>query len=318
MFKPEKICKIKEAFNDLKNPENIPFPFLDEELNEIRKIDVNKCETFSEDDDFPYYYNAVIGWEGQSFGYGYKEGFFKIAHMAIVPSDQQSDVMVYPIIFNYRHYLELVLKENLYRFQILFRLPLSNKTDHNLDELLKDFIKILESHNLGFLISTKQKKVIMDFHNIDSKNDAFRYVYDIKGNLNHSYDHKMFNLLRLHYIMNEIYNDFNAIDYLFEHGSFFDDKYLAPEYEGLIMALNSFLSHRSNRKGINSSKKLLSVVSRFKHEFHKGTIFKFEESTFKKVTKNKYEVGNKDFDLAISIFVTDQEEIEAISINEPS
>ncbi|MGE0910496.1 hypothetical protein ACQGRJ_09845 [Bacillus atrophaeus] len=316
MFKPEEISKIKEAFNDLKTPENIPFPFLDEQLNEIRKLDVNKCETFSTDGNFPYYYNAVIGWEGQSFRYGYKEGFFKIAHMAIVPSDQQSDVMVYPIIFNYRHYLELVLKENIFRFQILFRLPLSNKADHDLDTLLKDFINILESHNLGFLISAKQKKVIMDFHNIDSKNDAFRYVYDIKGNLNHSYDHKMFNLLRLHYIMNEIYNDFNAIDYLFEPGSFFDDKYLIPSYEGLIMALNSFFTNRTNRKGINSPKKLLNLVLSFKHEFCEGNIFKFSKNTFVQATENTFEVGNKDFDLTITISIKDQE-IKGISIKEP-
>ncbi|WGE37087.1 hypothetical protein [Bacillus stercoris] len=313
MFKPDEISKIKEAFNDLKNPENIPFPFLDEQLNEIRTTDVDKCQTFSTDVDSPYYYNAVIGWEGQSFRYGYKEGFFKIAHMAIVPSEQQSDIMVYPIIFNYRHYLELVLKENIFRFQVLFRLPLSNKVDHNLDTLLKDFVNILEVNKLDFLISSKQRKVIQDFHNIDSKNDAFRYIYDKKGNLNHQYDHKMFNLLRLHYIMNEVYNDFNAIDYLFEFGSFFDDKYLTPDYEGLIMALNSFFTDRSNRKGINSPTKLLSLVLRFEHEFCKGTTFKFEENTFAQVTETTYEAGNKDFDLTIIISVKDKK-IEAISI----
>ncbi|WP_444559014.1 hypothetical protein ACT00Z_11360 [Bacillus stercoris] len=312
MFKPEEIIKIKEAFNDLKNPENIPFPFLDEQLNEIRKIDVNKCETFSKDELFPYDYNAVIGWEGQSFQYGYKEGFFKIAHMAIIPSEQQSDIMVYPIIFNYRHYLELVLKENIFRFQILFRLPLSNKAVHNLGTLLKDFINILEVHNLDFLISSKQRKVIQDFHNIDSKNDAFRYVYDIKGNLNHPYDHKMINLLRLHYIMNEVYNDFNAIDYLFEHGPFFGDKYLIPEYEGLIRALNSFFTKKPNREEINSAK-LLSLVLRFEHKFCKGATFKFEENTFAKVNETTFEAGNKDFDLTIIIYVIDQN-IKAIRI----
>ncbi|PLS07615.1 hypothetical protein [Bacillus halotolerans] len=313
MFKPEEISKIKAAFIDLKTPVNISFPYIDEQLNEIRKTNDNKFETFSTDNDFSYHYNAVIGWEGQSYQYGYKEGFFKIAHMAIVPSAHQSDIMVYPIIFNYRHYLELVLKENLFRFQILFRLPISNKVDHKLDTLLEELIGILESRNLGFLISSKQKKVIQDFHNIDSKNDAFRYVYDIEGNLNHQYEHKMFNLLSLHYTMNEIYNDFNAIDYLFEYGSFFDDKYLNPEYEGLIVALNSFFTKKTNRKGINSPKKLLSIVLRFEHEFSNGEIFKFVENTFAQVSETEFEAGNKEFSLTIIIYVIDQK-INAIRI----
>lgn len=126
-------------------------------------------------------------------------------------------MLVYPIIFNYRHYLELVLKEFILKFETVFLLQAKSKLHtHDLKKLLDKLMEILEPQELGFLISSKQKKVIMDFHEIDSKNDAFRYIYDTKGNLNHDYKQKEFNLLEVHYTMNEIYNDFNALDYIFD------------------------------------------------------------------------------------------------------
>ncbi|MER0467760.1 hypothetical protein ABR330_14010 [Bacillus cabrialesii subsp. cabrialesii] len=312
MFNPDEINDIEIAFNSFKNPENIPFPFIHEQLNEIKRKDNNLFETFS-----PDYsnmdYNAVIGWEGQSYHYGYKEGFFNIAHMAIVPAVHQSDSLVFPIIFNYRHYLELVLKENIFRFEIIFRLPISNTKTHDLDTLLKNLIGMLETHKLGFLISSTQKKVIQDFHEIDSNNDAFRFVFDFEGNYSHKYEHNVINLLSLHYTMNEVYNDFNAIDYLFDYGSFFDVGYLLPEYQGLIVSIKSFFTNNKNRKGINSDKKLLSLVLSYEYEFRKDKLFKFEKSSFVKVNDTKYEAGNREFALTI-IFTVRNDEIESIRL----
>ncbi|MCY7858844.1 hypothetical protein MOB44_19665 [Bacillus sonorensis] len=301
MFKHNEINKIKESFDDLKNSDYIPIPFIDKQLNEVRRKDENDFETFRADfSNFDY--NTVIGWEGQSYYYGYKEGFFNIAHMAIMDAKHQSDTLVYPIIFNYRHYLELVLKENILRFEIFFRLPISVNITHDLNYLLNQLIEILETYKLGFLISPMQKKVIQDFHHIDSNNDTFRFVYNLQGNLNHKYDHNTINLLSLHYTMNEVYNDFKAIDYLFE--DFFHDSYLEPEYEGLIVALRHYLEDKKNKKGINSFNKLSGIVLRFEYKFADDKIFKFDSVNL--LGDNEYKVECKNFPLTIIITVKDQ------------
>lgn len=214
LFKSDEINKIKEDFENFKSDKHIVFPYIDDKFNEVRRTEEREIETFRCDFSSPA--NAVIGWEGQDMHYAYSEGFFNIAHNAIVPAHTQSDILIYPIIFNYRHYLELVLKEYISKFENVFRYKSKfNQITHNLDELLKQLMKILEAQKLGFLISSKQKKVIRDFHNIDRKNDAFRYIYDKRGNLNHNYKHERIDLLNVHFTMNEVYNDFKALEYIF-------------------------------------------------------------------------------------------------------
>ncbi|MDE1362796.1 hypothetical protein [Bacillus paralicheniformis] len=215
MFNSDEINKIKEAFERLKNTSHITYPYIDEKLNEVRRTEDNEFETFRYDSSSSAY-KAAIGWKDQNYHYAYKEGFFRIAHMSIIHAKDQTDMLVYPIIFNYRHYLELVLKEYILKFQTVFLRQDKKLHTHDLKKLLDKLLEILEPQKLGFLISSKQKKVIMDFHKIDSKNDAFRYIYDTKGNLNHKYEQKEFNLLEVHYTMNEIYNDFNALDNIFD------------------------------------------------------------------------------------------------------
>ncbi|MGO0713250.1 hypothetical protein P5408_010495 [Bacillus subtilis] len=312
MFTVDEIKNIKNAFNDLKSPENLPFSYIDEKFNKVIKKDNTNFKTFC-----PNYchvdYNAVIGWEGQSYHYAYKEGFFSIAHLAILPAKHLSDSLVYPIIYNYRQYLELVLKENILRFQIFFRLPITNTKTHDLKFLLNTLIDILDSFNLGFLISSIQKKVILDFHEIDENNDAFRFVYDRQGDLNHRYDHKQINLLNLHYTMNEIYNDFNAIDYLFEPNSYFDDRTLSPIYQSFIVAFHEFLSLKRNKNGINSFNKLKSVILNFEHQLSSEMKFRFEESSIVQLSNTVYETTLNELGLTIIITVNN-EIIDSIQI----
>ncbi|MGG0391054.1 hypothetical protein ABEZ76_24195 [Priestia megaterium] len=303
------IKAIKNTFKNLKEGNTIPFPLIDDYYNRIIRKENNKFETFK-----PNYkhfdFNAVIGWEGQSFHYGYKEGFFNIAHGAIEEAKLFPDTLVYPIIYNYRQYLELVLKENIIRFEILFRLPISSSITHNLSKLLDRLIEILEPKNLGFLISSTQKKVIDDFMKIDQKNDAFRFVYDTKGNFNHEYKHTQINLLELHFTMNEVYNDFKAIDYLFEYGSFFDDDYLIPLNEGLIMALNN---HFKGHTKVDL-KKLKSLVSGFKYNFSDKVIFKLDNRSISKEDEYTYNVQSISGFSHILVIHIEHQEIKWIKV----
>lgn len=131
-------------------------------------------------------YIADIGWQKNmrdgcySFGYinSYKEaGDILVERM--IP-----DLLIYPIMFCYRQYLELLLK-NIY---------VRNKTD----EEYKDYVKsvshnLVESWNYVKLILQNQisdkkityiEKVICLFNEIDSSSFTFRYEYDKKMNRN--------------------------------------------------------------------------------------------------------------------------------------
>lgn len=267
----------------------------------VRKKDTN-FETFRDNNYSDFDYNAIIGWEGQSYYYGYKESFYKIAHQSIEHANLNSDIIVYSVIFNYRHYLELVLKDLITKFQIFFRIPLVTTITHNLKELLNTLIEILKKENLDFLISSTQIKVIDDFHKLDSKNDAFRFVYNIQGGLNHTFDHKQINLLNLHYTMNEVYDDFNSIDSLFEPDCFFDDDYTRPYYESFIIALQQHISH-SKLKQIDSVNKIKERILDFQHKLRKdGPSFSFKEGDISQHS-NPYEFIIKSKEIKISFIL---------------
>ncbi|AIF68361.1 hypothetical protein GZ22_18125 (plasmid) [Terribacillus saccharophilus] len=304
--------RVKEAFELLRKPDNIPFPYISEHLNVVKRRENASFETFR-----PNFnrveYNAVIGWEGQSYTYGYKEGFFNIAHAAIEPAAHIPDTLVFSIIFNYRQYLELVLKENITRFEILWECPMSNNKTHDLSILLDRLLELLKTRDYNFLISEVQKKVINDFMEIDSKNDAFRFVYDFEGQLSHKYDHKIINLLDLHYTMNEIYNDFNAIDYLFGADEALENRYSHPSIEGLLVALNSYLTNGKNRKGINSLAKLKHLIFEFTFAFNEKSTLKFDadDTNVTEMNETEYGVSNDYFTIVLHV---DNEEIKSMRV----
>ncbi|MEC3812798.1 hypothetical protein [Bacillus altitudinis] len=298
-FTEEERDKIKELLDYLRHDEvgalsNPNFRKI------VRKKDSN-FETFCYDSSDSAY-NAIIGWEGQSYYYGYKESFFNIAHQSIEHSHLNSDIIVYSVIFNYRHYLELVLKDLITKFQIFFRVPLSATITHNLIELLNTLLEILKNVNLDFLISSTIIKVIEDFHNLDSKNDAFRFVYNRQGGLNHTFDHKKIDLLKLHYTMNEVYDDFNSIDCLFEPDSFFYDEYLMPYYESFIIALQQHISN-SKMKQLDSVNKIKERILDFQHKLRRnGQTFSFKEEDISQHI-NPYEFIIKSNELKISFLL---------------
>lgn len=313
MINGDQIKEIKEFLDRGKTQDDIPCSYLTDAFNKVTRKESVNFETFCPNYNYPDY-NAVIGWDGQSYYYGYKEGFFQAAHMSIKPAKYYSDSLVYPIIFNYRHYLELVLKENILRFQIFFRLPITFKKTHNLMWLLDKLESILIPNNLGFLISPTQKKVIQDFHKIDSQNDAFRFVFNTEGSLSHTYDHKQISLWNLHFTMNEIYNDFTNIDYLFVPNAVFHDEYLTPQHQSFIVAISAYFTVSGNRKSINSFNKLKSILLNFEHRLSQSVNYKFVECGIVQISPNRYEATLCELGLTIIIYVNNDQNIEHIKI----
>ncbi|MCY8988111.1 hypothetical protein [Bacillus atrophaeus] len=318
MINDDQINKMKKLLNRDKSSDEIPYSYPGEPFNKFTRKENTSFETFCPNFNCSDY-NAVIGWEGQSYQYGYKEGFFNIAHMAIVPAKYYSDSLVYPIIFNYRQYLELVLKENILRFQIFFRLPITDTKTHDLKFLLDELMNILDSNSLGFLISSTQKKVILDFHEIDPQSDAFRFVFNTRGSLSHKYEHKQISLWNLHFTMNEIYNDFTNIDYFFDQDedsvdSCFNDKYLAPQYQSIIVAISQFFTIRGNKRDIDNLDKLKNILLKFEHQLSQKEKFSFVESSIIQISTTEYEATLDEIDLTIIITVNNQQKIDNIKV----
>ena len=92
---------------------------------------------------------------------------FKLAGDCLVksvPSKVEGYEVVYPILFNYRHSLELYLKA----------VVRPSKRTHNLQTLLQHFIEYIEN-NYNTEPPTYFKRWILEFDEFDKKSDAFRY-----------------------------------------------------------------------------------------------------------------------------------------------
>lgn len=117
----------------------------------------------------------------------YIQGYKKAAdilvnHVLSTGTDQ--DTLVYPIVFLYRHYLELLLKNIIENGAKLLDTEEEPKKNHHLDDLwniAKSIInKIWEGDECDREIEIDH--YIADFIEIDKSSQAFRYQKDKQGN----------------------------------------------------------------------------------------------------------------------------------------
>ena len=123
---------------------------------------------------------------------GYKEAADRIINNVIENSDDVLfDTLVYPVMFLYRHYLEIMFKELLGEFRSL-RLDTNqhNENDntnkdpmnaHILKDIWEELRQIIEAvwgeeEDLSFFVDVEHR--IDEFHKIDEKSMAFRYPFD--------------------------------------------------------------------------------------------------------------------------------------------
>ncbi|WP_237355896.1 hypothetical protein [Xanthobacter sp. YC-JY1] len=113
---------------------------------------------------------------------GYKEAADRLVEAAeLNPVDRH--ILVYPIVFNYRQFIELNLKYHIAVYGSSVGVgPIWNT--HNLVQLWSHFANILEKY--GTSDPDEADPVVMDviaqFAKIDEQSFAFRYPLDNKGN----------------------------------------------------------------------------------------------------------------------------------------
>lgn len=149
----------------------------------------------------------------------YADGYKKAADILVrdvLETGTKKNFLIYPIVFLYRQYLELRLKEILRNSRILTGQEPDIPTHHRIGDiwrLCKKIIPELQSANKDSPINLDMiGQCIGEFQKYDPKSDAFRYPMDTKGK-NSLPNLKRMNLLNFFEVGKKLSN---AIDSLSE------------------------------------------------------------------------------------------------------
>jgi len=127
--------------------------------------------------------NAAGNWH--AFAWGYKRAADILAeHVSAAVSG--GDLIIYPIVFLYRHHLELTLKDIIRRGNELLDAPVSQRGNHSLGELWKDCRSMLERAGMPVDIPEVPEAVpfetcIEEFERLDPQGVSFRYPEEKSG-----------------------------------------------------------------------------------------------------------------------------------------
>jgi hypothetical protein len=147
---------------------------------------------------------------------GYKRaGDILIQRALADPYDR--DNLVFPAIFNYRHYIELALKAIIEEHGPFAGVSLGPK-NHKLIELWQLFVKVAAAFGYDYSDATvvALSGCIDEFAAVDPSSTAFRYASNLDGGTP-TLPSDGLDLVRLHDVMNGIENFFECVDLDFTH-----------------------------------------------------------------------------------------------------
>lgn len=120
------------------------------------------------------------GW--LTYALGYKEGGDRLVTQ-IVDEQRHQDLLVYPIVFLYRQYLELAIKGLIRQSQRLLDEPVQLPQNHQIDQLWDQCSNLLQQVSPGDSVEEQKQigRLIREFRTVDPWATAFRYPVDKKG-----------------------------------------------------------------------------------------------------------------------------------------
>lgn len=137
--------------------------------------------------------NACLNWSNDTIGLyieGYREAADKLVH-DVVDSGTNQDILVFPISFLYRHYIELQLKHIIRESRIFLEEGASFPEHHRIDDLWNTanslMARIITVHDksINDYITKVDiqaiKTIITEFARVDPESFSFRYPKDKKG-----------------------------------------------------------------------------------------------------------------------------------------
>lgn len=202
-------------------------------------------------------YTANIGWSDQDFSHTYTESFYKSAELLVNEGRGSIDYLVYPIVFLYRHYTELALKDLILLCCIYFGEGITFKKNHNIESLLVEFSTIIDKYQIGYMLPHEIRLAIKQISDIDEKNDKFRYTHDYRGEPSHDHSNKFLNLHDFQLGMRQIHEYLDLISLWFDEQS---ESKLTDSY--FVSFINS-LSNLKNRNNLTRGGELGNKVYLF-------------------------------------------------------
>jgi hypothetical protein len=130
--------------------------------------------------------------------------------------------LVFPALFNYRHYIELALKDIIDDHGAFAGVSLGTKS-HKLPELWQLFVEIVVafSNDCSDAAAVAVGRCVDEFAKIDANSTAFRYARNMQGDVP-SLPSDGLDLVNLRDVMNGIENFLECADLDFTHKTNFD------------------------------------------------------------------------------------------------
>ena len=164
--------------------------------------------------DKDYHFNACLNWFSPTLATvarSYKEGADALAQ-SVSRGDATLDTVILPIIFLYRHYIELLLKEAVETARAAQGEEIGYPKHHNLKNLWAEAKDLIRQHygvdaprEIDFV-----DPCIEELHQHDPESFSFRYPTDKDGNINlRGLSH--INLRNLYETMDRIASFFDCI-----------------------------------------------------------------------------------------------------------
>lgn len=130
-----------------------------------------------------WYLNSVLNVDWDAYAEGYKKAGDTLVQY-VVDNNRDQDFLVYPIVFMYRQYLELRLKELLLVSSNLYDQDIVIPKDHNILSLWRKVRLNIEQTWPDSQAGNHNDEIeerIKELYSIDPGSYAFRYPEDTKG-----------------------------------------------------------------------------------------------------------------------------------------
>lgn len=126
--------------------------------------------------------------------------------------------LIYPILGNYRHALELAMKWFIWRYGSYSNQNTEGFEHHNLWKLWVLFRRIVEDFDSGDQDAMNAvEQVIRDFHDADKSGQTFRYPYSKQGNVAKFPENVRLDLMHLKDVMKGVSHFFDGVDGYLDH-----------------------------------------------------------------------------------------------------
>jgi hypothetical protein len=118
-----------------------------------------------------------------AYALGYKEAADRLVTQ-LQAERRRQDLLVYPIVFLYRHYLEVAIKDLIRQAQRLLSDPIDVPGSHSIDQLWAKCSSLLARISPNDSIEEQRQigRLLREFVALDPFATAFRYPVDRKGN----------------------------------------------------------------------------------------------------------------------------------------